>query len=724
MTMRSTTAHANLRYLEAELKRIDLLISLSVRRWLLAGQDPDDDYRGLYVSHSEAGALLSRPLGVSWGQAVELPEAEVEAFASALAEAERKIASLLLECADGQPPLRLARIAQEFKLTRTDLDILLICLAPAFDIKYERLYGYLQDNVTLRRPAVRLVLDLLGSAGIEKYALAAHLSPGAVLLRHGLVSRVVEGSAASSHWINQALQIDETVVVYLLGEYEPHGVLRQYAALETEAPSASDVVLAADSIEQMDLHSLRGQAPILALHGIDRVRQDAAARVIAQWAECPLLIVDMKRAVAAGASAHAVVQAAVRDALLAGAAVYLRGWDCCLDEDLMPPPDLFDLLCESNTLAILSSAKEWRPVWGTHRRPVQQCPLGLPDYGRRQLLWEHFLLSGSLHASDETLRAEVDMLAREFVLSSEGIRNAAAAIRDAALEARPTRELMLSQARAYSSPRLHATARKVTPRYGWNDLVLPEAQLEILRELVANVQLRTTVLNKWGLGKKLVSSSGVSVLFAGPPGTGKTMAAELIAGELGLDLYKIDLSAVVSKYIGETEKNLESIFSEAATANVVLLFDEADALFGKRSEVKDAHDRYANLETSYLLQRMESYEGVAILATNFRANLDEAFARRLQFAVDFPFPQLEERRRIWTTLFPDDLPRAQNLDFDLLARRYALAGGNIRNIIVSAAYLAASNGNLVTMEHLLHGVRRELQKMGRTVSSADDGWSS
>jgi SpoVK/Ycf46/Vps4 family AAA+-type ATPase len=202
------------------------------------------------------------------------------------------------------------------------------------------------------------------------------------------------------------------------------------------------------------------------------------------------------------------------------------------------------------------------------------------------------------------------------------------------------------------------------------------------------------------------------------------MAAELIAGELGLDLYKIDLSAVVSKYIGETEKNLERIFSEAATANVVLLFDEADALFGKRSEVKDAHDRYANLETSYLLQRMESYEGVAILATNFRANLDEAFARRLQFAVDFPFPQIEERKQIWTTLLPDDLPRAQDLDFDLLARRYALAGGNIRNIIVSAAYLAASNGNLVTMDHLLHGVQRELQKMGRTVSLADDGWSS
>jgi SpoVK/Ycf46/Vps4 family AAA+-type ATPase len=194
------------------------------------------------------------------------------------------------------------------------------------------------------------------------------------------------------------------------------------------------------------------------------------------------------------------------------------------------------------------------------------------------------------------------------------------------------------------------------------------------------------------------------------------MAAQIMAAELGLALYKIDLSTIVSKYIGETEKNLERIFTEAESSNAILFFDEDDALFGKRSEVRDSHDRYANVEISYLLQRMEAYDGVTILATNLRANLDEAFTRRLQFAVDFPFPEEADRLRIWQTLFPPEVPRAAQLNLPLLAQRFKLAGGNIRNIIVSAAYLASANGGVVTMEHLLHGARRELQKMGRLVT--------
>jgi SpoVK/Ycf46/Vps4 family AAA+-type ATPase len=240
---------------------------------------------------------------------------------------------------------------------------------------------------------------------------------------------------------------------------------------------------------------------------------------------------------------------------------------------------------------------------------------------------------------------------------------------------------------------------------------------------VATVRGRARVLEEWGLGRKLVSSPGIAILFSGPPGTGKTMAAEVIAGELGLDLHKIDLSTVVSKYIGETEKNLEQIFREAESSNAILFFDEADAIFGKRSEVKDAHDRYANIEISYLLQRMEAYSGVTVLATNLRANLDEAFTRRLQFAVEFPFPEEEYRLRIWRTLFPPDVPCAAELDFELLARRFKLAGGSIRNVIVNAAYLAAAETNghdgRVDMTHLMHGVRRELQKMRRLVNEKD-----
>jgi SpoVK/Ycf46/Vps4 family AAA+-type ATPase len=243
--------------------------------------------------------------------------------------------------------------------------------------------------------------------------------------------------------------------------------------------------------------------------------------------------------------------------------------------------------------------------------------------------------------------------------------------------------------------------------------------LDLLREIINTVKGRPKVLLEWGVGQKLASSSGVPILFSGPPGTGKTMAAEIIAGELGLDLYKIDLSSIVSKYIGETEKNMERIFSEAESSNAILFFDEADALFGKRSEVRDSHDRYANIEISYLLQRMEAYDGVTILATNLRANLDEAFTRRLQFAVSFPFPDEPDRLRIWKALFPPDLPRDTNIDLPLLARRFKLPGGNIRNIIVNAAYLASADGGLVSMNHIFHSIHREYQKLGRLVGEED-----
>ena len=316
---------------------------------------------------------------------------------------------------------------------------------------------------------------------------------------------------------------------------------------------------------------------------------------------------------------------------------------------------------------------------------------------------------------------DLTLLAGQFLLTATQIRDAVASARDAAAQRNePLAPAdLFAAARAHSSPALGSLARKIEPRYTWSDIVLPDDQMAMLREIIATVRGRPIVLETWGVGQKLASSSGVTVLFSGPPGTGKTMAAEVVAAELSLDLYKIDLSTVVNKYIGETEKNLGRIFDEASNSNAILFFDEADAIFGKRSEVKDAHDRYANIEISYLLQRMEDYDGVTVLATNLRANMDDAFKRRLQFAVDFPFPDEAYRLRIWQALFPISVPRADDLDLTLLARRFKLAGGNIRNIIISAAYLAATNGGKISMDHLLHGARRELQKMGRLINEKD-----
>lgn len=248
----------------------------------------------------------------------------------------------------------------------------------------------------------------------------------------------------------------------------------------------------------------------------------------------------------------------------------------------------------------------------------------------------------------------------------------------------------------------------------WDNLILQEEAIAQLRDICAQFTHRQLVLNEWGFNRKVSYGTGINALFAGPSGTGKTMATEIVANELGLDLYKIDLAAVVSKYIGETEKNLDKIFTAAEHANAILFFDEADALFGKRSEVKDSHDRYANLEISYLLQKMEQYEGIAILATNLRQNLDEAFVRRLTFIVHFPFPDETMRRRIWADIWPNSVPLAEDVDLDAMAKQLKLSGGNIKNVALSAAFLAADDGQVVTRNHIQQAAQREYQKLGKS----------
>jgi SpoVK/Ycf46/Vps4 family AAA+-type ATPase len=283
-----------------------------------------------------------------------------------------------------------------------------------------------------------------------------------------------------------------------------------------------------------------------------------------------------------------------------------------------------------------------------------------------------------------------------------------------------TQHVLLNAARAQSGHELATLARKVEPLYGWDDIVLPEIALTQLREICQRVALRHHVLDRWGFNRRLSLGKGVNALFAGPSGAGKTMAAEIIANELALDLYQIDLSGVVSKYIGETEKNLNQIFTAAENANAILLFDEADALFGKRSEVSDSHDRYANIEISYLLQKMEEYDGIAILTTNQRQNLDDAFIRRLAFVIHFPFPDSESRKQIWAGIWPPETPLADDVDLALLAERFKLSGGNIKNVALAAAFLAAAYVDVIGMKHLRHAIRQEYQKMGKVLTEVNE----
>ncbi len=751
----------SLAHLQAELARVDVRIQREVLRWQRAGQDPHDAFRGLKVSDDEALALAHRPFGTSWGQTTALGD-EAQAFAAAEAEAARQAAALGKRAAKAGQALRLRRLGEAFGLDAFALDAFLICLAPTLDLRYERLYGYLQDDVTRRRPTVNLILDLLCEPGPERLRRLRAFADDAPLLAFNLVERVADPGGPAPSLLGQALTPNEAVVGWLLGDYQPHADLGRHAQWVRPEAGPEDRVLAGPAVWELvrlargdegrrtndegrrttagggqeaeeggggGMGAKGGLPPVAVLYGPNGAAQEAALRLFAAEAGRPLLRVALGRLVGGERTALRVVRTALRDARLTGAIPCIVEWDAALGgAEAGAGAGLADVLDEVFSypdMVVLAGHAAWQPRGAARDRRLAWVEFPVPDFEHRAALWEHFARGRLEQAGEPEALGDLGLadLAGQFTLTAGQIADAVAAAADrAAQQGRPVDRADLFQAaRGYSSPGLATLAHKLAARYTWDDIVLPVDQVAILREIISTVRGRPQVLEAWGVGEKLASSAGVTVLFAGPPGTGKTMAAEVIASELGLELYRIDLSTVVNKYIGETEKNLSRIFDEAASSNAILFFDEADAIFGKRSEVKDAHDRYANIEVSYLLQRMETYDGVTVLATNLRANLDEAFTRRLQFAVDFPFPDEAYRLRIWETLFPPGVPRGEDLDFRLLARRFKLAGGNIRNIIISAAYLAAADGGQVNMGHLLHGARRELQKMGRLIKEHETG---
>lgn len=347
-------------------------------------------------------------------------------------------------------------------------------------------------------------------------------------------------------------------------------------------------------------------------------------------------------------------------------------------------------------------------------RPVQLFEVSRPAPAEQRGLWR-----SSLAACE--LNGQIDQLVAQFHLSASTIRATASSVLNTARAQDEPGELLWEACRVQARPMLDALAQRIEPRAGWDDLVLPAAQQQLLHEIVAQVRQRATVYETWNFRPGGARGLGISALFAGASGTGKTLAAEVMSGALRLDLYRVDLSAVVSKYIGETEKNLRRVFDAAEEGGVVLLFDEADALFGKRGEVKDSHDRYANIEVSYLLQRMEEYRGLAILTTNFKQALDTAFLRRIRFVVQFPFPDVTQRVEIWRRIFSASLPTS-GLDIQQLAR-LNIAGGNIRNIALNAAFLAAEAGEAVQMKHLLRAAGVEYVKIEKPLTEAEiGGW--
>ena len=728
-------------YLSAELARLDLILQRAVWRWRQAnppGAQGNDEFRGLYVSEGEIDAILG---GIHPGSERVLEHASThdleQSFSQSIEHARQTIAYRLKASAAMDTRPRLVRIIDQFGLDPFDRDILLIALAPEVELRYERLYSYLQDDVTRKRPSVSLMLNLLCETPEGRLDKRIRFCADAPLLHHGLIVLVDDPSVPHPPLLARYVKVTPRIVEALLSDGDDCALDDRLSSLCRRTVPETDLgtVVLADATQDA-LHRLAAHLPsddqaTVVLFSGDRgtSKLQGAQAVCSVW-QRPLLVFDLDRLIVqADLSStreerhfQTMARLAVREAFLSHAALYWKG-------DMLSTPSVQARSAELSFYreTLHRVMQEYPVVSFVPLTPDANQPDGIllsasrlvrvhfdrPSYGLRHALWEQ-----SLAPYAHSLNGAVADTAGRFRLTEQQIAEAALDAHHRADQRPPgaqeiTREDLFVSARARTADQMRGQAKKVEPRRDWHDLILPDDQIAQLHELCDQIKYKHTVLGEWGFDRKLSMGKGLNALFAGPSGTGKTMAAEVIARDLGLDLFKIDLSTVMSKYVGETEKNLERIFAAAHNSNAILFFDEADALFGKRSEVRDAHDRYANVEISYLLQRMEEYEGLVILTSNLSQNMDDAFVRRMHFTVEFPYPEEEDRRRIWEIAFPAQAPLAPDIDLDLLSERYRLTGGNIRNVALTAAFLAARDGGIIDMNHLLWATRREYQKMGR-----------
>jgi hypothetical protein len=603
------------------------------------------------------------------------------------------------------PRSSLDRLCEIFALGPFERDILVLCAGMELDAAFAPLCGAAQGASNCPYPTFSLAL-----AALREPHWSA-LSPAAPLRRWHLVE-IGPGSSLTT----SPLRIDECILHYLTGACDVDERLAPLVeAVPPTARLAPSGAAVAEQMAELWARSELTPLPVLELCGPpEGEKREIAAAACARLGMA--LIAIRSQILPSGAGdLNTLIRLLARESALHESALLL---DC---EDADPANVSHELsiarLIETLGSPLIVASRVRR---SERRRPMICFDAPKPTVAEQRALWE-----AALGAAAPGLNGHVEALAAHFNLSATAIQAACSRTLGEAGTTPAARDFppaLWDSCRVHARARLDDVAQRLEPAAGWDDLILPESQTRVLREIAIHVRHRHQVYGEWGFAEKNTRGLGISALFAGQSGTGKTMAAEVLASDLRLDLFCIDLSSVVSKYIGETEKNLRRVFDAAEEGGAILLFDEADALFGKRSEVKDSHDRYANIEVSYLLQRMDAYRGLAILTTNRKEALDSAFLRRLRFIVHFPFPDAAGRAEIWRRIFPQRTP-TEGLDPARLAR-LNVAGGNIRNIALNAAFLAAEAGEPVRMSHVLRAAQSEYAKLEKPLSEVEaGGWS-
>jgi hypothetical protein len=610
-----------------------------------------------------------------------------------------------------QPPA-LEQLCSAFELSVFERGVLLLAAGAEMDSRLAELYASL-DATPRSLPTLNLALTALPEAHWSA------LSPSRALRRWQLIDLLPADTLIAS-----AFRPNERILHFLAGvsgiDERLHHLVRPVPPPDVLPPSYADLAsqiatVWTDASRHTATFSMAPQLPLIELCGAEPDANRAVAATAAGALNLRLYTLSPRNLPqTSSAETDLLLRLWEREAVLSGAALLVEYED-------LPTADsssaTLALLLESLRAPLILSSRQPHP---TLSRPRVVFYTSRPTRSEQAELWRTSLQSPRAVA-DEIL---VDTLVAQFNLTPIAIRSAAQRANGADHRTAPLTSLMpvlWEACRIEARPRLEGLAQRIEATATWDDLVLPDREREHLRHISLHVRQRTRVYEGWGFADRSSRGLGISALFAGPSGTGKTTAAEVLAHELRLDLFRIDLSQVISKYIGETEKNLSRVFDAAEQGAAVLLFDEADALFGKRTDVKDSHDRYANCEVSYLLQRMEAYRGLAILTTNRKSSLDQAFLRRLRFVVEFPFPEAAQRAEIWRRIFPPRTP-IHGLNIERLAR-LRVSGGNIHNIAMGAAFLAADADQPVSMEHLLAAARTEFAKLETPLNDTEvAGW--
>jgi hypothetical protein len=601
---------------------------------------------------------------------------------------------------EGEPPEAppaLEVLARCFGLSSFERSILVLCAGIELDASFASVCASAQGDPARGYPTFSLALAALA----EPHWSA--VGPSAPLRHWRLIELVPRPGTPLTV---TPLKIDEPVLHYLTGvQHVDERLVGLIEPVPTEDLVPSHRALARKIAATWARPAAR--LPAVQLCGSDEAARRAIAAAGCAEAGLRLAAVAADHLPTAPGELEGFVRLWEREASLTPSALMVEA-DAVERAEPRAAGHVARVLERVDSPLLISTRERWRPL----RRAVRTLEVEKPTRDEQRRIWQ--VLLGDARAR---VNGHLGALVSQFDLAVPAIRASVEEALASGADGEALAAALWDAGRAQARSRLDDLAQRIAPRAGWDDLVLAEAEKARLREIAAHVAHRTTVYETWGFAAVSARGLGISALFAGASGTGKTMAAEVLAGALRLDLYRIDLSGVVSKYIGETEKNLRRVFDAAEDGGAILFFDEADALFGKRSEVKDSHDRYANIEINYLLQRMESYRGLAVLATNMKAALDPAFLRRIRFVITFPFPDAAERAELWRRMFPPATP-TEGLDVAKLAR-LNLPGGNIRNIALNAAFLAAQAGEPVRMPHVLRAVRSEYAKLEKPLTEAE-----